>query len=119
MPKHAVQGITRSLTNLNIDSLDLVQLYWNDYSIRKFVPAAQYLAEEQQRGRIAHIGVTNFDVKRLQEIVDSDVAIVSNQVGLLFTDSLTFVTTTIGTAMHLPSVQLVICKSSSVSMKSI
>jgi diketogulonate reductase-like aldo/keto reductase len=63
-----------------LDSLDLVQFYWHDYAAEKYVAAAQRLQELQETGLIRHIGVTNFDVPRLSEIVDAGVRIVSNQV---------------------------------------
>ena len=34
----------------------------------------------QQRGKIANIGLTNFDVLRVQQMVDAGVPVVSNQV---------------------------------------
>ena len=78
-----VQSIDSSLRSLGLDALDLVQFYWHDYSTPKYVGAAQRLAELQGAGRIRHIGVTNFDVPRLDEIVQSGVRIVSNQAGSL------------------------------------
>lgn len=59
--------------------MDLVQFYWHDYGVEKYVGAAQRLAELQEAGLIRHVGVTNFDVPRLAEIVDAGVRIVSNQ----------------------------------------
>ena len=43
--------------------------------------AALKLVDMQQRGKVRHIGVTNFDVPRVQQLVDAGVPIVSNQVG--------------------------------------
>jgi hypothetical protein len=63
-----------------VDALDLVQFYWHDYGVEKYVGAAQRLAELQEAGRLRHIGVTNFDVPRLAKIVDGGVRIVSHQV---------------------------------------
>ena len=60
--------------------MDLVQFYWHDYGVRKYVAAAQYLQEEVARGRVRHIGVTNFDVPRMQQMIDGGVRIVANQV---------------------------------------
>ena len=58
-----------------------MQFYWHDYSAPKYVAAAQRLADLQAAGRIRHIGVTNFDVPRLDEIVQGGVRVVSNQAG--------------------------------------
>ena len=51
----------------------------HDYSVRNYVAAAQHLATAQQEGLCRHIGVTNFDVPRLKEMLDAGVRIVSNQ----------------------------------------
>ena len=51
-------------------------------SIKNYVDAALRLADMQAAGKIAHLGVTNFDVTRLQQLLDADVPIVSNQVPL-------------------------------------
>lgn len=75
-----LQGISRSLDRLGLDRVDLVQFYWHDYSVRKYVQAAQYLMEERARGRIKHVGVTNFDVPRMQQMMDGGVQIEGNQV---------------------------------------
>lgn len=47
--------------------------------MRNYVAAAQHLAAAQQEGLCRHIGVTNFDVPRLKEMLDAGVRIVSNQ----------------------------------------
>lgn len=49
-------------------------------SIKGYVDAALRLADMQASGKIKHIGVTNFDVPRLMEMMDAGVPIVSNQV---------------------------------------
>lgn len=51
----------------------------HDYGVRNYVAAAQHLATAQQEGLCQHIGVTNFDVPRLKEMLDAGVRIVSNQ----------------------------------------
>ena len=43
--------------------------------------AALRLADMQAAGKIRHIGMTNFDVPRLMEMMDAGVPIASNQVG--------------------------------------
>ena len=50
------------------------------HSIKGYVDAALRLADMQANGKIQHIGVTNFDVPRLAEMLDAGVPIVSNQV---------------------------------------
>ena len=77
----AAQAIDSSCRSLGVEALDLVQFYWHDYSAPRYVGAAQRLADLQAAGRIRHIGVTNFDVPRLDEIVQGGVRVVSNQAG--------------------------------------
>lgn len=72
--------IDRSLTRLGVDALDLVQFHWWDYTVPRHMEVANYLADLQKAGKIRHIGVTNFDVDHLQEIVSSGVRVISNQV---------------------------------------
>lgn len=74
------QGIDGSRQRLGMESLDLVQFYWHDYRNKNYVAAAQNLAALQKKGKIKHVGATNFDVQRLQEFVDGGVTIANNQV---------------------------------------
>lgn len=79
-PKSISGGITRSLDAMAVKRLDLVQFYWHDYSIPKYVYTAQLLSEEVARGRVAALGVTNFDVPRMQQMMDGGARLVSNQI---------------------------------------
>ena len=72
--------IDRSLRRLAVERLDLVQFHWWDYDIPGYVEAALHLKALQDAGKIKHIGVTNFDVPHLEEILDAGVPVVSNQV---------------------------------------
>ncbi len=71
--------VDRSRARLGVETLDLVQFHWWDYSAPRYVEAAQHLAAMQRDGRIAHLGVTNFDVPRLRDLLDAGVPIVSHQ----------------------------------------
>lgn len=53
----------------------------HDYGVKNYVAAARHLADLQAEGVCRHIGVTNFDVPRLRELLDAGVRIASNQVG--------------------------------------
>lgn len=75
-----VRGIDRSLQRLGADVLDLVQLHWWDYDTRGYVDAARWLVELQRAGKIRHLGLTNFDRRRVAEIVAAGVPVVSHQV---------------------------------------
>jgi len=73
------RGVDRSLARLGVDRLDLVQLHWWDYEVPGYVEAAAWLDELRRAGKIRHIGLTNFDQKRLAEIVTMGIPIVSHQ----------------------------------------
>ncbi|CAG9464603.1 unnamed protein product [Pedinophyceae sp. YPF-701] len=72
--------VGRSLRALNVDRVDLVQLYWHDYNTPGYVDAARGLADLQRRGVIGAVGATNFDEVRLQEIADAGVQVKVHQV---------------------------------------
>jgi len=72
--------VDRSLYRLGVERLDLVQLHWWDYDIRSYVDAAGWLHDLERRGKIRHVGATNFDAERLLEILNEGIPIVSNQV---------------------------------------
>ncbi len=74
------QAIDRSLRRLGVEQLDLVQFHWWDYSAPAYVSTAVELERLRKAGKIANIGVTNFDVPRLQEIVDAGVSVLTHQV---------------------------------------
>lgn len=74
------QSIDRSLRRLQRERLDLVQFAWWDYEVHGYVEAALALTDLQRAGKIRHLGVTNFDVVRTQELLDAGVPIVANQV---------------------------------------
>jgi aryl-alcohol dehydrogenase-like predicted oxidoreductase len=72
--------IDRSLRRLGVDRLDLVQFHWWDFDVHGYVEAAYTLERLRQQGKIRHIGVTNFDVDHLSEIIAAGVPVISNQV---------------------------------------
>jgi len=84
LPRHTradvVSGIDRSLSRLGVDALDLVQLHWWDYDVPGYVEAAQWLDELRRAGKVRHVGVTNFDRVRLEEITAAGVPVISHQV---------------------------------------
>lgn len=65
---------------MGLDKVDLVQFYWHNYQVPKYVATSQYLMEEVAKGTIANLGVTNFDTVRLQQMMSGGANIVSNQV---------------------------------------
>jgi aryl-alcohol dehydrogenase-like predicted oxidoreductase len=73
------RSIDRSLARLGLERLDLVQFHWWDYAVPGAVDAALTLARLKDKGKIANIGVTNFDVPHFAEILDAGVPVVSIQ----------------------------------------
>jgi aryl-alcohol dehydrogenase-like predicted oxidoreductase len=73
-------AVDRSLNRLGIDCLDLVQFHWWDYDVPGYGEAALHLNALRNAGKIRHIGLTNFDLAHLAELLEAGVSIVSNQV---------------------------------------
>jgi aryl-alcohol dehydrogenase-like predicted oxidoreductase len=72
-------AITGSMSRLGVDRLDMVQLHWWDYGIPRYVEVAAMVGELVREGLIAQLGVTNWNVARLSELVEAGVPIVSHQ----------------------------------------
>jgi aryl-alcohol dehydrogenase-like predicted oxidoreductase len=73
-------AIDRSLRRLGVERLDLVQFHWWDYDVPGYVEAALHLEDLRQAGKIRHLGLTNFDLSHLAEIVGAGVCVVAHQV---------------------------------------
>jgi aryl-alcohol dehydrogenase-like predicted oxidoreductase len=81
MSKNLVhRAIKNSILRMNVQSLDLVQLHWWDYDDPSYLDALLHLTVLRDDGIIRHIGLTNFDTKRMQIMLDEGFDIVSNQV---------------------------------------
>jgi aryl-alcohol dehydrogenase-like predicted oxidoreductase len=74
--------IQRACEKLQVAKLPLVQFFWSNYDIKKYVDVGLWLTELKEEGLIGEIGATNFDLKRLQELKKGGVPIVSHQVQL-------------------------------------
>jgi aryl-alcohol dehydrogenase-like predicted oxidoreductase len=74
------ENIKVSLRRMGVDSLDLLQFHWWDYSDANYLEALRYLAELRDEGKIRHLALTNFDTAHLNIIVEHGIRIVSNQV---------------------------------------
>jgi aryl-alcohol dehydrogenase-like predicted oxidoreductase len=71
--------IDRSLERLGVERIDRVQFHWWDFSVAGWIEAYGWLDELRQAGKIAEIAVTNFDLARLQQLVDSGLPVASHQ----------------------------------------
>lgn len=72
--------IDRSLKRLGQERLDLVQFHWWDLAKPGCVDALGVLADLRQQGKIAHLGLTNFNTSETRRILDAGIPVVSTQV---------------------------------------
>ena len=72
--------IDRSLKRLKIDQLHLVQFFWWDLSLGNPQVGLESLKRCQEKGKVAHLGVTNWDVAETQPFLDAGFDVVSTQV---------------------------------------
>ena len=69
-----------------MDKIPLVQYFWYNFDVKRYVDVGLMLAELQDEGLIGEIGATNFDLKHLKELKEAGVPIVSHQVQLSVLD---------------------------------
>jgi aryl-alcohol dehydrogenase-like predicted oxidoreductase len=74
------RAIERSLRRLGVERLDLVQFHWWDYTIPGWIETARWLDDLRVAGKIAHLGLTNFDRPHLAQILAAGVQVVAHQV---------------------------------------
>ena len=72
--------VDRSLKRLRIDRLHLVQMFWWDLAQGRPFEVMASLKALQEKGKIAHLGVTNFDVDAIGPLLEAGIDIVSAQV---------------------------------------
>lgn len=72
--------IDESIKKMNVPSIDLLQFHWWDYSDARYLDALTHLTELQEKGKIRHLGLTNFDTKTIQVMIEHGFKLVSNQV---------------------------------------
>ena len=71
--------VDRSLERLRVERLDLVQFHWWDFAVPRYVETALELERLRRAGKIAHVGVTNFDTAHLEELLAAGVPVVTHQ----------------------------------------
>lgn len=71
--------VDRSLRRLGVERLDLVQLHWWHYDVPGWLDAAGWLDDLRRAGKVAALGVTNFDLPRLRTLCDAGLPIVALQ----------------------------------------
>ena len=78
--------VEQSMSRMGTDVIDLLQFHWWDYADNRYLDAVDRLAEIADGGGIAHLGLTNFDTARMEEICGR-ARIVTNQVQYSVLDS--------------------------------
>ena len=73
-------GVARSLDRLGVDRIDLLQFHWWTFEHPGYLDAMRGLRRLREEGRIAHLGVTNFDTDHLRILVGDGIELASNQV---------------------------------------
>ena len=73
-------ALQTSLDRLQRDSIDLLQFHAWRYSDATWLDSLFALQELKQKGRVHHLGVTNFDTPHLAMALHSGIELVSNQV---------------------------------------
>ncbi|HTM34709.1 MAG TPA: aldo/keto reductase [Vicinamibacterales bacterium] len=71
--------VTRSRERLGVEAIDLVQLHWWDYDAGDVLEAARWLDQLRRDGVLRHIGLTNFDLPHVRDLVGCGVPIRSHQ----------------------------------------
>lgn len=81
MPKQIVEeAIDASRKKMLVNSIDLIQFHWWNYSHNAYHDALIPLQSLKDEDKIRHIGLTNFDTDRMQIIKDWGIGIISNQI---------------------------------------
>jgi aryl-alcohol dehydrogenase-like predicted oxidoreductase len=72
--------VDRSLQRLKVDRLPLVQFFWWDMTLGDPVGALAVLKDCQRKGKIATLGVTNWDTPAMDRFIDAGYDVASAQV---------------------------------------
>ncbi|HKX09998.1 MAG TPA: aldo/keto reductase [Stellaceae bacterium] len=73
-------GVQRSLDRLGVETIDLLQFHWWSFEHPGYLDAMKELAVIHREGKIAHLGVTNFDTDHLRVLVKHGIPVATNQV---------------------------------------
>ncbi len=73
-------AIDISRKRMGMETLDMVQFHWWDYENKNYLKAVEYLDKLREEETIYTLGLTNFDSAHLEEFMEMDIKIFSNQV---------------------------------------
>jgi aryl-alcohol dehydrogenase-like predicted oxidoreductase/enamine deaminase RidA (YjgF/YER057c/UK114 family) len=80
------EAVTRALTRLQADHVDLMQFHAWNYADPRWLDALFFLAELKKEGLIGNLGLTNFDTAHLRIACATGIPVVSNQVSYSLLD---------------------------------
>jgi len=83
-------GIGERAERLQVERIDLLQLHWWSFHYPGYLDVMDELDRMREEGRIAHVGVTNFDTDHLHVLLSEGYGIVSNQVSASLIDRRAF-----------------------------
>jgi aryl-alcohol dehydrogenase-like predicted oxidoreductase len=72
--------IEKSMSKMNVKSIDVLQFHWWDYSDTRYIDALCHISKLCDEGKIGQIGLTNFDTDTMSLILKQGFKFVSNQV---------------------------------------
>ena len=78
------ENVTERCQRMSAEKVNLLQFHWQDYDDHQYIKALQLL---QQDERIQNLGLCNFDTSRLQEVLDNNIDVVTNQVQFSLIDA--------------------------------
>lgn len=85
-PEAVREAVERSLRRLRADAIDLLQFHAWRYADPSWLDCLFALQELRDEGLIRHLGLTNFDAVHLDMVLNTGIAVVSNQVSLSLLD---------------------------------
>lgn len=72
--------VRRSLNRLGLECVHLIQFHWWDWGIGNHVDVYESLVDLRDKGLVSHVGVTNYDAKHMQELLDKKLPVHCNQI---------------------------------------
>ena len=72
--------VDRSLSRLGVEQVDLVQFHWWKYEESGYMDAIAELFTLKNKGKIRHVGITNFDLSHTREFTEAGFKPASTQV---------------------------------------
>ncbi len=72
--------VERSLARLRLERLHLVQFYWWDLTLGRPLEVLDSLARLCEKGKIEHLGVTNWDAAQTEPFLAAGLPVISTQV---------------------------------------